>query len=120
MKLSELIKKLIESRDAFKDDPEVLIQTPEMEEVEIVDFIQRLSSEREGMYFVINACDEEAYLSSLVNGRENKYNAMSKYEKFTYRLKSKLDYHWRMFKMDITILYDNVIHWYENRKNKNK
>ena len=36
------------------------------------------------------------------------------------RLKSKLDYRWSMFKMDIAILYDNVVHWYKNHKNKNK
>lgn len=120
MKLSELIKNLAESYNSFEGDPEVLIQTPEMEEVEIFDFIQRCSSEREDMYFVINTCDEEAYYKRKSKEWEDEWNAMSKYKKFMYRLESKLDYRWRMFKMDVTILYDNVIHWYENRKNKNK
>lgn len=120
MKLSELIKNLTESRNSFKDDPEVFIQTPEMEEVEIFDFIQRCSSEREDIYFVINTCDEEAYYKRKSKEWEDEWNAMSKYEKFMYKLTSKLDYRWSMFKMDIAILYDNFIHWCKNRKNKNK
>lgn len=120
MKLSKLIKKLVELYNSFERDPEVFIQTPEMEEVEIFDFIRRYSSEREDTYFVINTCDEEAYYERKSKEWKDKWNAMSKYEKFTYRLKSKLDYRWSMFKMDIAILYNNVVHWYKNHKNKNK
>lgn len=120
MKLSKLIKKLVELYNSFESDPEVFIQTPEMEEVEIFDFIRRYSSEREGAYFVINTCDEEAYYKRKSKEWKDEWNAMSKYKKFMYRLKSKLDYRWSMFKMDIAILYDNVVHWYKNHKNKNK